>query len=209
MKPNNNWKKCPVRLIEKYISLLPKTGVKPNFYLQSLRKTKPNCWYSTIPVEINTLHKVVSSLLKNAGLDGFFTNHSLHRTCATRLFQAGQDSKIVKEITGHISDSVQKYQTMSTAQKMHVSSIIQRDVEPIKLYQAPVMEIVHDNENVSNDEKFKLPKLQMPVTIKKNVEIHENEVDAMSREVSNIIQTTAKSIGDRKAKLTIQLEFDQ
>ena len=140
IKPGMNWKRCPVRLIEKYLHLLPKTGVKPNFYLQSLKRTKPSCWYSTMPVGSNTLHKVVGTLLKNAGLDGFFSNHSLRRTCATRLFQAGQSSKIVKEITGHISDAVEKYQTTSTDQKMHVSGILQGEIQPIKLSQAEPMQ---------------------------------------------------------------------
>ena len=36
IKPNSDWRRCPVRLIEKYLNLLPKHGLKPNFYLQSL-----------------------------------------------------------------------------------------------------------------------------------------------------------------------------
>ena len=102
---NSNWTHHPVRLIEKYINLLPKDGAKPNFYLQSLCKTKPSCWYSTIPVGINKLRKVV----------GFLTDHSLR--CATRLFQAGQDVKIVKKVMGHISHVVHKYQCTSNEQK--------------------------------------------------------------------------------------------
>ena len=117
VKPNSNMVRCPVRTIEKYLNLLPLVGVKPNLYLQSLKKTKPHCWYSTVPVGINSIRKVVGEMLKNAGLDGYFTNHSLRRTCATQLFQAGQDVKLVKEITGHVSDSVYKYQITSDAQK--------------------------------------------------------------------------------------------
>ena len=86
IKPCNNMFRCPIRLVEKYINLLPSHGKKPNFYLQSLKITKPSCWYQTTPVGVNTIRKVVGSLLKNAGLDGYFTNHSLYRTCATRLF---------------------------------------------------------------------------------------------------------------------------
>ena len=67
----------------------------------------------------------MSSMLKDAGLDGYFTNHSLRRTCATHLFQAGESTKIVKEITGHISDVVNKYQSTSDAQKTRASNIIQ------------------------------------------------------------------------------------
>ena len=84
----------------------------------------------------------MGTILKNAGLDGFFTNHSLCRTCATRLFQAGQSTKIMKEITGHVSDTVHKYQTTSDEQRMVVSEIIQGNEPQRKLSEAPCMEIV-------------------------------------------------------------------
>ena len=66
---------------------------------------------------MNTLHKVVGKMLKSAELDGYFTNHSLHRSGTSRLFQAGIDRKIVKEYTGHVSDAVDKYQITSAEQK--------------------------------------------------------------------------------------------
>ena len=83
VKPNNVWVRDPVRLVQKYTSLLPEGGSKPNLYLQSLKKPRPFCWYQASPVGINSLRKVVKTLLKDAGLDGYFTNHSLRRTCAT------------------------------------------------------------------------------------------------------------------------------
>ena len=64
-------------------------------------------------------------MLKDAGLDGFFTNHSLRRTAATRLFRAGESVKLIKEVTGHISDAVEKYQMTSNEQRMRIRSIIQ------------------------------------------------------------------------------------
>ena len=89
IKPNVNVNRCAMQLIGKYLSLLPLEGEKPNLYLQSLKRPKPYCCYSTSPVGINRIRKTVGEMLRNAGLDGFFTNHSLCRTCATRLFQAG------------------------------------------------------------------------------------------------------------------------
>ena len=47
---------------------------------------------------------------------GFFTNHSLRRTGGTRLFRTGVDHKLVKEATGHRSDSVDDYQITSDEQ---------------------------------------------------------------------------------------------
>ena len=164
VKPSSNINRCPVRLVEKYINLLPKGGSKPNFYLQSLRKTKPTCWYSVNPVGINTLRKIIGTLLKNAGLDGYFTNHSLHRTCGTRLFQAGISTKLVKEITGHVSDAVNKYQSTSDEQRIGVAAIIQGDVNEKKLSEAVQMEVVPQVESISIEEKFKLPKFKLPVS---------------------------------------------
>ena len=116
VKLNSEGRCCPIRIIEKYMSLLPLHRVKFNFYLQSLHKTKPNVWYSTILIGINALLKVVGTLLRDAGLDGYFTNHSLRGTCATYLFQAEECSKTVKEVMGHVSDAINKYQETSNAQ---------------------------------------------------------------------------------------------
>ena len=110
--PNDdNIVRCPVRLVDKYVSLLPEVGPKTkklNFYMRSLEKPNPAQWYSEQVVGKHTLSKTVGRLLKEAKLDGFFTNHSLRRTGSTRLFQAGVDRKIVKEYTGHMSDAVRQ-----------------------------------------------------------------------------------------------------
>ena len=42
-----------------------------------------------------------------------------------RLFQAGQNVKLIKEITGHVSDAIEKYKITSDKQIMKLSSIIQ------------------------------------------------------------------------------------
>ena len=205
VKPNSDWRHCLVRLVEKYMSLLPKTGAKPNFYLQSLWCTKPYCWFSTIPVGINTLRKTVSTLLKDAGLDGFFTNHSLRRTCATRLFQTGADTKLVKEITGHISDAVHKYQKTSIHQKMEVSKIIQGDVKPIKLSEAAPMEIVESPKVVSLEDKCKLEKIELPIKLQETSETHQ---DGLCNEVNSVIHSAIEVVGDCKATVTIQVELN-
>ena len=47
--PSSNPIRCPVRLIDKYMSLLPPVKTensKHNFYLRSLEKPNPACWYS-------------------------------------------------------------------------------------------------------------------------------------------------------------------
>ena len=123
--PSENITRCPVRLVDKYMGLCP--GVVPgsgkaNFYLRSLTKTTPAQWYSSRVLGINSIKKTVGNLLKDAKLDGFFTNHSLRRSGTTRLFQAGVDRKLVKEYTGHTSDAVDKYQITSAGQREALSN---------------------------------------------------------------------------------------
>ena len=37
IKPNKNVKRCPVRIVQKYLNLLPRGGSKPNLYLHSMK----------------------------------------------------------------------------------------------------------------------------------------------------------------------------
>ena len=123
--PNaGNISRCPVRLIEKYLSLCPARGKKSNFYLQSLQKPTPIQWYGVQVVGQNKIGKVVKTLMKDAGITGFFTNHSARRTGGTRLFRAGVQRKLVKETTGHSSDAVDKYQLTSDDQREFMSKIM-------------------------------------------------------------------------------------
>lgn len=122
--PSANVDRCPVRLVDKYVSLCPPYYKKPNFYLQSKQKLTPIQWYTTKVVGSNTLAKVVKQLLSDAKIDGYFTNHSLRRSAPTRLFQAGVERKLVRELTGHRSDAVDQYQVTSKKQRQYVSEIL-------------------------------------------------------------------------------------
>ena len=55
--PSQNKVHCPVRLIDKYISLLPPVRMnrKPNFYLRSLDRVTPAQWYGEQVVGLNSL----------------------------------------------------------------------------------------------------------------------------------------------------------
>ena len=131
--PSENINKCPVRLIDKYVSLCPPVKnekVKSTFYLRALEKPNPAQWYSNRVVGKNTLRQTVGKRLKNSKLDGFFSNHSLRRSGTTRLFQAGIDRKLVKEYTGHRSDAVDQYQVTSNVQQAEMSGILQGHNKP-------------------------------------------------------------------------------
>ena len=125
--PSTNLVRCPVRLVEKYIKLCPE--VMPNtktfnFYLRSLEKYSQTQWYGEQVVGLNTIKKVRKTMLANAKLDGYFTNHSLRHSGTTRLFNEGVDRKIIKEFTGHRSDAVDTYQITSDQQRENLSKII-------------------------------------------------------------------------------------
>ena len=84
------------------------------FYLQLLSKYSDSVWHSRKPVGHNKLASTVKKLCSQVGVDGYKTNHSLRRTAATRLFQAGCDEQL---ITGHRStEGVRQYKEVSLQQ---------------------------------------------------------------------------------------------
>ena len=122
--PSEDKTRCPVRLVEKYLSLCTPYQKKNNFYLQSLQRPTPKRWYCNQVIGQNSISKVVKQMMIDANIEGFFTNHSLRRTGGMRLFRGGVDRKLVKEVTGHRSDSVDAYQITSDEQHSTISKII-------------------------------------------------------------------------------------
>ena len=65
-------------------------------------------------------------LCNGIGLEGHYTNHSLRRTCATRLFREGVEEQQIMSITGHRSTkAVRLYKETSHEQQEETSKIIQ------------------------------------------------------------------------------------
>ena len=86
-----------------------------------------------------TISKVVKTLMENAGILGFFTNHSARRTGGTRLFRAGVQHKLVKETAGHTSDAIDQYQITSDDQRQMMSKVLAvqhsdqiRQIDPVR-----------------------------------------------------------------------------
>ena len=71
------------------------------------------------------LQSTISKLCRQAGFDGFFTNHSLRATAATRLYNAGVDEQLIAEKTGHRSDAIRTYKRTSDEQNKMVDNIVQ------------------------------------------------------------------------------------
>ena len=138
---------------------------KPNFYLRSLEKTNPAQWYLTHVLGVNAIRKTVTQMLKDAKLDGFFTNHSLRRSGTTRLFHAGVDRKIVKEFTGHSSDAVDNYQVTSEEQRHELSSIIAGNASE-KVSVESVSKTLECNESASKPNLLRENTVELSVTDK-------------------------------------------
>ena len=86
-------------------------GDRPDgaLYLKPLAKPTEQCWYHKIPVGHITLQQTVRRLCVAAGIEGNFTNQSLHATSATRLFEAKVDEQLIMQRTGHSSNAVRTY----------------------------------------------------------------------------------------------------
>ena len=108
---------CPLHVIVKYLSLLPKGQTCTAFYLQPLKNFFANSWYLNRPAGINKLRNVVGELCKKAGLPGYYTNHSLRSTAATKMYQSDLDEQLIMEITSHHSLAVCSYKHTSQRQK--------------------------------------------------------------------------------------------
>ena len=73
----SNPDQCPIHVIMKYLSLLPKGHTCPAFYLQPQKKFFGKAWYVNRPAGVNRLHNAVREMCHDAGLPGHYSNHSL------------------------------------------------------------------------------------------------------------------------------------
>ena len=89
-----NPEECLVRLFKLYQSKCPPDRPDGAFYLKPLQKPKSDIWFSRVALGRNTLLKTVQRLCKEAGIPGYFTNHSMRTTAAMRLFDAEIDEQL-------------------------------------------------------------------------------------------------------------------
>ena len=91
------------------------------FYLTPLAQPKGALWYSKTPLGHNMLGRIVTDMMKKAGYEGHYTNHSLRVSLATRLFDAQVDKQLIISRTGHSStDGVRAYKKgLEQAQANH------------------------------------------------------------------------------------------
>ena len=108
---------CPLCIILKYMALLPKTCTCQTFYLQPCKKFFGKSLYLNWPAGVNKLRDVVCCMCRDAGLPGHYTNHSLHSTATTKMYQMDLDEQLIMEVTGHQSMAVRSYKRTSQKQR--------------------------------------------------------------------------------------------
>ena len=122
--PIDDETKCPFRIFLFYLSKLP-TGRKcSSLYLQAKKNYTPDVWYLDRPVGVNRLRDNIKELCSKAGFPGFFTNHSLRSTAATRMYRCQVDEQLIQEITGHRSLAVRSYKRTSQSQHKAASNCL-------------------------------------------------------------------------------------
>ena len=81
-------------------------------------------WYEAAPVGKNKLSRMVSEMCEDAGIPRR-TNHSLHATGVTALFQSSVPEKIIQKTTGHHSfKALRMYEHMSDKQHQALSKVM-------------------------------------------------------------------------------------
>ena len=70
---------------------------------------------------------VVAQVMKSASFEGYYSNYSLRRTCATRLYDKGLPEQLIQETTGHRSaNGVQCYKHTPSSAKRRATEIVQK-----------------------------------------------------------------------------------
>jgi hypothetical protein len=134
-------KRCPVEMLKTYLNHLnpniPALFQRPKS--ESSAKFNPKVhevWYDACNVGHNTLENMLRKMTERAGITPYLTNHSLRATTVTVLSSSNIETRQIKAITGHKSDSsiesycerptLGQFKEMSTA----LTSFIHSDRSP-------------------------------------------------------------------------------
>ena len=107
---NEKYECCLVQLYHMYIGLVQSISREVTaFYFKPNSKRLA---YDKQPVGINKLNTMLLSMCKEAGFKPK-SSQSLHVTCASTLFNAGVEEKLIRDRTGHCSNALFKYEKVS------------------------------------------------------------------------------------------------
>jgi len=123
--------RCPVKIFKEFAHRRPLEMNKPDspFYLAVNHKQKPDddVWYIRSPLGKNEIGKFLSAGAKHAGLQGRVTNHSVRKTCISRLLDADVPNNFVAQLSGHRSlKSLYDYKSASYEHQRRMSLALSR-----------------------------------------------------------------------------------
>ena len=112
-------KRCPVKLISRYLSHLnPESSSlfqRPKSPCKSFNPAKDEVWFCSVPLGHNSLENMLRAMTSRAGIQPYLTNHSIRATTVTVLSAANYESRHIKAITGHQSEaSIESYSNTPT-----------------------------------------------------------------------------------------------
>ena len=123
-------KRCPVQTIKSYLSHLnPEVEFlfqRPKAESTRFNPEEDSVWFERKVLGHNTLENMLKTMSQRAGIQPYFTNHSLRATTVTILSSENVETRQIKAVTGHKSDaSIQSYCGRPTLhQFQHMSSAL-------------------------------------------------------------------------------------
>jgi integrase len=120
--------RCPVMYYKMFKSHRPLLMNQPEarFYLAVKHKRNPNdnIWYKRSPLGKNEIGKLLSKAAQNVGLPGRVTNHSVRKTCVSRLLDSDVPVNFVAQLSGHHNlkslDAYKSASTPNTSERCHL-----------------------------------------------------------------------------------------
>ena len=129
-----NNERCPVYYSKKFKSHRPEemNNAESPFYLAINPRRRPgsSIWYMKAPLGKNEIGKLMKTAAQGAGLQGNITNHSVRKTCISRLMDAEVPVNYVAQLSGHRNlKSLDSYKAASVEHQRKVSMILSRSGE--------------------------------------------------------------------------------
>jgi integrase len=91
------------------------------------RRPEHPVWYWRAPLGKNKITKFLSKAAKNAGIEGNITNHSVRKTCTSRLMDAVIPANFVAQLRGHRNlKNLDSYKTASLIHQQKISNVLIR-----------------------------------------------------------------------------------
>lgn len=108
-------------------------SLKGNCFYRRPLDSKNGVKFGEQPIGVNKLSSIMKTMCADAGVEGYFTNHSGKRTCATTLYQAGIPEQEIMYRTGHRSvESVRKYKRAADDMLKDISNVLEPEAIPVK-----------------------------------------------------------------------------